>query len=415
MTLPPTLRIALRFIWSRQRSMLMSLAGIVFGVGFFIITQAQTAGFQQFYIDTIIGSDSPIRITDRYRGGGAPLRAGDDEADFQLTAGLSEPVSGITFPNRLREALEAFPEVTGISEVVRGDVSAIGPSGQDAAIINGVRLRDHLAVTRLEAQTIAGSVFDFEADPSRVMLGILLARRLGADVGDFILLETSAGTRRYRVVAIFETGIELIDRRRVFTHLSEARALLQRPFGGALFQINIADPDRARDLANRMEEVLQHSVISWQEREKTWLDVFTVLRASSALTVSTIILISGLGMFNTLAMLVLEKTREIAILRSMGYTRRDVTEIFLWQGGLVLVVGTILGWGFGAAVTWIVSNLPIRIRGIFSTDTFVVAWDWNHYTSAAIISTLVVAAASYLPARKAARLEPGTIIRGAGQ
>lgn len=413
--MPPPLRIALRFIWSRQRSMLMSLAGIVFGVGFFIITQAQTAGFEQYYIQTIIGTDSPIRIKDRFEGKGQPLRAGETKADFVLSSGEGRPVSGIQYPQQLREAVLAFDGVTAVSEVIRGEATATGPDGRETAMINGIRLRDHLAVTNLADQLVAGSLADFEADPSRVMIGIKLADRLEADVGDYILLETSVGSRRYRVVGIFASGIDLIDSRRVFTHLNEARSLLRLPFGGALFQLNVRDPAQAEELAARMEDVLDHNVVSWQERERTWLEVFSALRASSALTVSTIILIAGLGMFNTLAMLVLEKTREIAILRSMGYTRPDVTKIFLWQGGLVLIVGTLLGWAFGALVTWGVSNLPIRIRGIFSTDSFVVAWDFNHYLAAAIISAFVVMAASYLPARKAARLEPGTIIRGAGQ
>ena len=110
--------------------------------------------------------------------------------------------------------------------------------------------------------------------------------------------------------------------------------------------------------------------------------MFRALRISSALSVSTIILISGLGMFNTLAMIFLEKTKEIAILRAMGYTRRDIARIFLWQGTIVLTAGVILGSGLGAAVTWGVSSLPIRIRGIFSTDSFPVEWATSHYIAA---------------------------------
>ena len=79
----------------------------------------------------------------------------------------------------------------------------------------------------------------------------------------------------------------------------------------------------------RMEKVIDHVSVAWQDREKIWLGVFVALRISSAITVSSIILISGLGMFNTLAMIVLEKTREISILRSMGYTRRDISRIFI--------------------------------------------------------------------------------------
>lgn len=395
--------------------MLMSLAGIVFGVGFFILTQAQTSGFEKFYIDTIIGTDSPIRIKDRFRGSSAPMPAPDSDERFFVETQSQRQESGIEYPQRLREAVMAFDGVTAVSEVVRGEAGAVSMSGQESVMLNGIRLQDHLAVTNLSSALTSGSLEDFQTDPARVMLGIKLADRLDVRVGEYITIETPGGSRSYRVAAIFESGVDLIDRRRIFCHLSEARALLRLPFSGALFQIAVEDPDQAEAMAAHMQKTLRHRVVSWQERERTWLEVFTALRASSAITVSTIIFISGLGMFNTLAMLVLEKTREIAILRSMGYTRRDITNVFLWQGAIILFAGTLLGWLFGALGTYTISKLPIRVRGIFSTDSFVVNWDFNHYLWAAVISAFVVMGASLLPARKAAKMEPGTIIRGAGQ
>jgi lipoprotein-releasing system permease protein len=173
--------------------------------------------------------------------------------------------------------------------------------------------------------------------------------------------------------------------------------------------------ERAPEDAILMEEVLRHGVQSWQEREKIWLDVFRVLQISAALTVSTIILISGLGMFNTLAMIVIEKTKEIAILRSMGYTRRDISRIFLWLGAIVLVAGAVGGWLFGAGMTYGVSKLPIRVRGIFTADTFQVYWSIWHYVWATLTASVVVMTAAWVPARRAARLEPGDIIRGTSQ
>jgi lipoprotein-releasing system permease protein len=164
-----------------------------------------------------------------------------------------------------------------------------------------------------------------------------------------------------------------------------------------------------------MTRVLGHKAEDWKWRQRTWLEVFRALRVSAALTVSTIIFISGLGMFNTLAMIVIEKSRVIAFLRSMGYTRRDISSIFIWQGALVLAAGIVLGSVLGGAITYAVSRLPIRIRGIFSTDNFVVAWEPWHYVAAALIAIVVVMAASLIPARRAARLEPGDVIRGNSQ
>jgi lipoprotein-releasing system permease protein len=179
-------------------------------------------------------------------------------------------------------------------------------------------------------------------------------------------------------------------------------------------QVMTKDPDKAPATAAQMEYALGHYVASWQEREKSWLEVFRVLRISSALSMSTIILIAGLGMFNTLAIIVMERSREIAILRSVGFSRRDVLSIFLYQGLIVYVLGTVIGCMLAAFLTKGVESLPIRIRGIFSTDHFLVSWSIWHYLSAALVAGVVVIVAALIPARRAAKVEPGEVIRGTG-
>nr|WP_234043698.1 FtsX-like permease family protein [Cerasicoccus arenae] len=394
----------------------MSLAGIVFGVGFFIVTQAQTSGFEKFYIDTIIGADSPIRIEDRFQLPGVAIKGAGgegEETDFYTKTDSNRKYTrGIEYPNKLRAAVEDFSDVTAVSEVLQGDARAISSFSEELANVLGIRIKDHLQVTDIQNQIKWGSIDNFRFNPSSVLLSIGLAERLQLQIGDYMLFEYAGETRRYKVVGIFETGISQIDKSRVFMQLGEARALFKKPFGQAFFQIGVRNVEQAGLLAERLEEALNHNVVPWQERERSWLQVFSVLRISSAITVSTIILISGLGMFNTLAMLVMEKTREIAILRSIGYTRQDISRIFLWQGVLVLIAGTVCGWAFGAGVTLAISKLPIKIRGIFTADSFVVNWDINHYIWAAVVAGITVMIASYIPARRAAALEPGTIIRG---
>jgi lipoprotein-releasing system permease protein len=228
-------------------------------------------------------------------------------------------------------------------------------------------------------------------------------------------LETLSQQRRYRVSAIYETGVSDIDRVRVYLHISEARSLLKKPTGASFIQINLNDKDRAVEEAGQIEEVLHHAARPWQDREKTWLEVFRALRVSSAITVSVFTLIAGLAMFNTLAMIVMEKTKEIAILRSMGYTRKDISQIFLWQAVIVLAIGCVAGSLLGYAITIGVSHVRIHLRGIFATDTFIVAKSVWHYVEAVVTAVLMVMVASLLPARRAAQLEPGDVIRGTAQ
>ncbi|MDR2844872.1 MAG: ABC transporter permease [Puniceicoccales bacterium] len=415
-------KIALRFLLYKKRAMLMTLSGITFGVAFFILTQAQTSGFEQFFIRTILGTDGALRIADRWQDTVASRKVAAENAASDATGAdaprleietLRKHISGIDYPNELKATLRTIPEVTGVAEVIRGQVKLESSTRTEEGHIFGIRLREFRFVSSLDTQITLGTLADFEKSPQGAILGSGLAQRLNVRTGDIVNLTASASTQRFTVSAIFETGVSDIDKVRVIVHLNAARSLLKRPFGATYLQVSIEDPARAPALARRLEDILHHSVAPWQRREKAWLDVFLALRLSSAITVSTIILVSALGMFNTLAMLVIEKTREIAILRSFGFSKSDITRIFLWLGWAVIVTGSGLGCATGAVLTWATGNIPLRIRGIFSTDHFVVNWDPAHYIGAVVTAVVVVSIASYFPARRAARIEPGDIIRGA--
>lgn len=408
------LHIAWRFITSRKRSMLMSLTGISFGIAFFVVTQAQTSGFEKFFIQTILGTDGAVRISERFQNTLQSI-ASQPNSPEQFRIRLSEGkkiISGIEYPSLFRKELESFSQVTGISEIVKDKLQITSNFNDQFVELFGINLQDHLKVSNLSKQIILGKLTDFEANHNTIILGSRVAKRLSVNINDSINLNAKGHRRSYKIVAIFETGVAEIDDNRVFIHLQEARSLLEKPFGNAIFQINLLNPTHAPQFAEHIRASYNHNAISWQQREKVWLDVFRVLRISAGITVFAIILISGLGIFNTLAMLVMEKTKEIAILRSMGYTQKDVAAIFLLQGTIILAVGTLLGWIFAALATEAISNIPIHISGVFATESFIVNWSIYHYLLATFLAGIVVLIASYIPARRASKLEPGTIIRG---
>lgn len=411
----PNFRIAFRFLTAKRRAMVMSLACIVLGVGLFIVTQATTSGFEDYFIKTILGTNGAIRVEDRIQNTMSSMSAGEWGGLFEVQKQGRKYIEGIEEPKRVRDALERFPNVSGVSEVVHGPVVIRSAFKSDSGRAYGIRLQDHLRVSDLGRQIVAGSPAEFEAAHNGVILGKEMADRLQISVGDSLELVALGQVRRYRACAIYETGVSDIDRSRLYMHLSEVRSLLKKTTGASFIQVNLADHDRARQEAAHMMEVLNHRVDAWQDREKTWLSVFRALRLSSAITVSVFTLIAGLAMFNTLAMIVMEKTKEIAILRSMGYTREDISRIFLWQAAIVLALGSLLGALLGAGITFAVSKIPIQISGIFKTDTFIVTWSLWHYVEAVATAVVMVMVASLIPARRAAKLEPGDVIRGTGQ
>jgi lipoprotein-releasing system permease protein len=412
----PNLQIAFRFLTAKKRAMLMSLACIVLGVGLFIVTQATTRGFEGFFIKTILGTDGAIRIEDEIQATIRSMAASDSGSNFQIVQKEGRKyVEGIQEPRLLIDALHHFPNVSGAAEVLRGNLTLQSSFSSGSAQVFGITLEEYLKVSDLASQIVQGTLEDFRNEPEGALVGRVLAEHLQLAVGDSFILKTNDQNRRYRVAAIYETGVSEIDRIRVYLHLSATRSLLQQATGASYIQVNVFNKNRTPEDALQMERTLGHNVIPWQEREKTWLETFRALRLSTGITVSVFTLIAGLAMFNTLAMIVMEKTKEIAILRSMGYTREDISLIFIWQAVIVLAIGAILGWILGAGVTYGVSKIPLPLTGIFKTDTFVVAWSIWHYVEATVTAVIMVMVASLIPAYRAARLEPGDVIRGTAQ
>lgn len=414
----PTLRIAFRFLTAKKRAMLMSLSCIVLGVGLFVVTQATTSGFEDFFIDTILGTNGAIRVEDRVQDTLRSMESGGGGSGSEFVIAQKEGVKyieGVEEPKLVMEALRDFGNVAGLSEVLTGGAVLRSSFKSESVKIYGIVLENHLLVSQLGKQLVQGRSDNFRDEDSGALVGKVIADRLQLAVGDSFILESTGQSRRYQVSAVYETGVSDIDKERVYLHLPEARSLLKKPTGASFIQVNLYDRDRADEDAAQMEEVVRHGVRSWKYREKSWLAAFRGLRISSAITVSVFTLIAGLAMFNTLAMIVMEKTKEIAILRSMGYTRLDISHIFIWQAGIVLIIGVVLGCALGAGITYGVSRIPLPITGIFKTDTFVVSWSVWHYVAASLTAVLMVMVASLIPARRAARFEPGDIIRGTSQ
>ena len=407
----PPLYIALRFLGNRKRALLLSLSGVVFGVAFFICTQAQTQGFARHFIDSTVGSNGALVLRSRFRPRYEALMVQARNTKPNETHRLY--FEGITNANEIMRVSRQFSNVISCCPLLRGSLSARAGFENATVDLYGIDPALHAQTTDLLHQLVAGKFNDFRNNTGSVILGSRLAETLGASVGDTVqLLSPNGEYWRFTVAAIARAGVGAIDSTRIYAHARVAQTLLQRPFSASSIIYKLRDPDRAPALAKHFETLFQHEAASWQEREQSTLQLFLTLRMSAAVTVSLIILLAGFGIFNVLTMSVLAKVKEIAILRSMGYRRIDISAIFLWQGALIAAAGSLLGCLLGALMTWGISHIPIHVRGLIYADYFLVTWDWRHYLWATLLALLAVFIASYVPARRAAELPPVATLRG---
>jgi lipoprotein-releasing system permease protein len=406
----PPLYIALRFLLHRKRALLLSLAGVVFGVAIFIATQAQTQGFAKFFIDSTLGSNGAVVVKSRFRPHSNMLVP---PTGSKIEAAHRSYFEGINDANAIMRVSRQFPNVISCSSVLVGTLSARSGFENVTADLYGIDPLLHLQTTDLARQIVEGSFDDFRNNTNSVIVGSRLARALNVEAGDTVQLLPPGGEyRRLMVTAIARSGVGPIDASRIYSHSRVAQSLLHKPYAASMIIYKLRDPQRAPALARHFESLFQHVTQSWQDREESTLQLFLTLRMSAAITVSLIILLAGFGIFNVLTMTVLSKVKEIAILRSMGYRRIDISAIFLWQGAMIAAAGSLIGCVCGALLTFGVSHIPIRIRGLLYTNYFLVAWDWRHYVWATLLAIVAVTIASYVPARRAAQLPPVATLRG---
>jgi lipoprotein-releasing system permease protein len=406
----PPLYIAMRFLVHRKRALLLSLAGVVFGVAIFIGTQAQTQGFAKYFIDSSLGSNGALVVRSRFRPH-SPLFVPPKNSRGEVTH--RSYFEGIDDASAIMRVSRQFSNVVSCSPVLRGTLSARAGFENATVELDGIDPVLHLQTTDLSHQIVEGSFNDFRNNPNSIIIGYKLASTLDVTAGETIQLLPPGGEyRRLLVTAVSRSGVGSIDQARVYAHARVAQTLLHKPYTASMIIYKLRDPQVAPDLAHHFEALFQHDTQSWQEREESTLQLFLTLRVSAAITVSLIILLAGFGIFNVLTMTVLSKVKEIAILRSMGYRRIDISAIFLWQGAMIAVAGSIIGCICGALVTWGISHIPIRIRGLLYANHFLVTWDWRHYMWATLLALVAVTIASYVPARRAAELPPVATLRG---
>ena len=407
----PPLYIAMRFLGHRKRAFILSCGGVVFGVGIFICTQAQTTGFAQNFVESNLGSNGALALFSRFKppAGGMLVAA----KDSNVNAANRRYLEGIVDPGGIMRVSRQFANVAACTPVLRGLLSA--RAGFETATVSlfGIDPATHVTTTNLRTQIFDGSFDDFRNNPASVIIGYRLSEALAVKSGDTLQLLSPGGEyQRFTVAAVARSGIGSVDASRIYCHRRIAQKLLLKPYGASMIIYKLRDPEGAPALAKRFETLFQHQAESWQEREEGNLQLFMTLRMSTAITVSLIILLAGFGIFNVLTMTVLSKLKEIAILRSMGYRRSDISAIFLWQGAMIAVAGSVIGCGLGALLTWGVSHIPIKVRGLLYANYFLVSWDWRHYFWATLLAVIAVFIASYVPARRAGLLSPVVTLRG---
>ncbi|HUG63471.1 MAG TPA: FtsX-like permease family protein, partial [Methylomirabilota bacterium] len=209
------------------------------------------------------------------------------------------------------------------------------------------------------------------------------------------------------------TGIAAEDKGVVYVLLRNAQTLAKQQSAVNGIRLKLVDPFAAEVVANRIERMLDLDAQSWQESNRSLMEALLVRNAIMYTVVGAILLVAGFGIFNIVSTITHEKARDIAILKSLGFRAADMRRLFLVEGLAMGAVGSAFGWIVGYGLTELLGAIKFEIQGEFEVTSLPVVVDPLHYLVAAAFALGSAGVAGYLPARKASRLNPVDIIRGA--
>lgn len=397
--------VALRFLREGRMQSLLIVAGVAAGVAVITYIAALIQGLQSNTVDKTLGTQAHIS-----------LRAPDDVVTpITLAAGTAVELSD-TQPRaqRLRSVanwqqllpvLEKAPGVVAVSPMVSGSGLALRGEASQSIALMGVELERYQRIVNLREKIVAGA---WGLQPGDAMIGKELAEDLGVRAGDRFTIDTGNVTESVRVTALIDMGVKDLNRRTVIIPLRSAQSLLGVPGGATVLEMQVADVWQADGIAQQLRARYPYKVESWQDTNAQLLSALNAQSISTAVIRGVVLIVVVLGIASVLVVSVVQKRREIGILRAMGATRGQVLRVFLLQGAVVGALGSVLG----VALSWaLIAVFTALVRGEDGGPLFPIALGWGDVVSATLTATVCGVLAAVMPARSAAAMDPAQAIR----
>jgi lipoprotein-releasing system permease protein len=405
--LPFELHIALRYLLAKRKQAfisvisLISTLGVTVGVMAVVVALAIMTGLQQELRDRIVGSNPHIYVWNR-----------DGIPDYHVEVARLRQVPHV---------LGAAPEILGRALIsAQANREALQVKGIDPALEPSVVDIQH-AVTDGSVEALAPANED---DVPGILLGKDLARSLGVSVGDSVLVTTPEGIltptgripypRKLRVAGLFSLGLYEFDSTLGFVTLDTAKRLFAKDQAD-LIQLKVDDIYAAPAIAKSIEAQFggKYTTQDWADMNRPLFSALWLEKIAVSLAIGLIVMVAALNIIASLILLVMEKSRDIAILKTMGASARSVTAIFMTQGVIIGLLGTLVGGVLGVSVSRVMDRyqlirVPVDVYQVSHLPFTVMPLDFLLVVSTAIFICFV---ATIYPSRQAAKLDPAQALR----
>ncbi len=409
MGLPYEIFVGMRYLRSKKRygtislNTFISIAGVVIGVATSIITLSVMTGFQGYFRDKILSAISHVVVMD------VTNRGVQDVADLQ-------------------RKVAQVPEVLATTPFIINQVMLAANDRVQGVVVRGIDPRTEGTVTDLEKNVREGSLRDLERGrdrPPGIVIGEDLARKFGASIGSTITMVNPLGEesalgmvpkmRKYQLVAVFDAGMYDYNTGFVYVSLPEAQRFFDMPGRVSGIQVRVRDIYRAGETAEAVQAAVGYPYFTrnWIEMNKNFFSALKLEKIGMSLILAVIIIVASFNIIGTLTMIVMEKSREIAILKSMGATERSIMKIFMFSGVVIGAVGTLLGAaiGYGAVAVIAKSGIITLPRDVYQVSHLPLTITGYDILFISLMALVISFLATLYPAWQAGRQDPVEVLR----
>jgi lipoprotein-releasing system permease protein len=403
--MPFELLVALRYLREGRAQTWLILTGVAVGVGVIIYLSALITGLQKCLIDRTLGTQAHVVVRppeDLPR----LLPSRETVLRAPLIERPAQRIRSILQWQRTIADIAGLPGVTAVAPTVAGPAMAVRGDGASSVAVRGVDVSSYRDIIDLTAFLTAGRL---DLDGFHAVIGTELARYLGLGVGDRMRLRVGTDVGGvYTITGILDLGNKELNQRWVFVSLRAAQTMFGLAGGVSTIEVRCARIYDAEALARSISANTGLVADSWMRTNEQLLIGLRSQSASSRLIQTFVILAVALGIASVLAVSVVQKSREIGILRATGTRRAQVLRIFLLQGAILGLIGSLGGILLGSALARVFAGIARNPDG---SPTFPVALTAALYLRSAAIALVVGVGSALLPARRAARMRPAEIIR----
>jgi lipoprotein-releasing system permease protein len=398
-------QVAIRFLREGRIQSLLIIVGVAAGVAVFAYISALVEGLQSNTLEKTLGTQAHITLSapdDVVVSARAPV---EGATALVQTLPRGQKPRSVGNWQALVPVLKALPKVMAVSPTVAVAGLAVRGEATKSISLTGVELDPYDRIVKLRSKVVMGQA---RLGPGEGVIGRELAKDLGVSVGDRISIVTGGVTDSVRITALVDMGVRELNRRTVIVPLRAAQSLAGLPGGVTSLDMVLTDIWAAPSLAADLSKRWPYKVENWQETNSQLLQALNAQSVSTKMIRGFVLLVVALGIASVLVVSVVQKRREIGILRAMGTTQGQILRIFLLQGTLVGLIGSMLGIFLTFGLIWVFTTF---VRGMDGSSLFVITLTPSLAFGVAAIATLCGVLAAVMPARSAAALDPAQAIR----